>query len=699
MSVLSTPVSDPVDALLDEFRRLASRRDVGAGLQRIVGRIPVLLGIDRAVVYRFNAADKRLIVTHETSGATPSLLGSMHPIAQLPAFMVNALETGMQVAVEDFDRYPITESQRRALRFSNVRASVIVPLVSERKPAGLLVVDVYTTARKWDAKVQTALAKIARVIGAGISGSKRGLHISEGDPTLEIRGAQLNMLSNLAKTLADHRGAEAIIDSVSMQLAAVYGAGSAQVSIRAKSDRTVAESLETCETLVRDRGEGTRIVVPMVVDGDGVGALDISLQSPTLSADDAQFLEAVANMVGSAVITAERYERLRYEAITDGLTEIFNHRFAMEQYTALFAQARSSKNPLSLMMIDVDKMRDINNAYGHLVGDSVLRYVARELKASVESHEVAARYGGEEFLMVLPSTGVEEATMRARRLIERIAENTPDGVPASTISIGIAETPMHGSQADRLLEIADKALYVAKYGGRNRLHVANRNINAEWERLAQEAFFAVLTSKQFSTGPHAIEKAAERVAGSGGRNIDMALALAQAVDVRDKYTSGHSHAVANYAMKLGKLLAYGETELEELRLGALLHDVGKIGTPESILGKDGPLTDAEFDIMRKHPGDGARILSPIPQMRRVSTLVETHQESWDGSGYPLKLKGEAIPRLTRVISIADAYHAMVSTRPYRKGMTIEKACGILTNGGGKQWDPRFVERFVKMVTP
>jgi len=377
---------DPVDALLDEFKRLASRRDVGAGLQRVVGRIPVLLGIDRAVIYRYNAADKRLVVTHETSGATPSLLGSMHPLAQLPAFMINALETGMQVAVEDFDRYPITESQRRALRFSNVRASVIVPLVSERKPAGLLVVDVYANARTWDANVQTALAKIARVIGAGISGSKRGLHISEGDPTLEIRGAQLNMLSNLAKTLADHRGADAIIASVSMQLAAVYGAGSAQVSIRAKSDRTVAESLETRETLVRDRGEGTRIVVPMIVDGDGVGALDISLQSATLSADDAQSLEAVANMVGSAVITAERYERLRYEAITDGLTELYNHRFAMEQYTALFAQARSSKNPLSVMMIDVDKMRDINNAYGHLVGDSVLRYVARELKASVESH-------------------------------------------------------------------------------------------------------------------------------------------------------------------------------------------------------------------------------------------------------------------------------------------------------------------------
>ena len=698
MFVAPKVTADPVDTLIDEFKRLASRRDVGAGLQRIVGRLPVLLGIDRAVVYRFNAADKRLVITHETSGATPSLLGSIHPLAQLPAFLVNSLETGMQVAIEDYDRYPIAPSQRRALRFSNVKSSLIVPFSSERKPAGLLVVDVYNSARTWDAKVQTALQKIARVIGAGISGTKRGLHISEGDATLEIRGAQLNMLSNLAKTLADHRGADAIIDSVSMQLAGVYGAGSARVSIRSSHDRTIAESLETGETLVRDNGEGSRVVVPMIVNGDGVGALDISLAAPTLSADDAQFLEAVANMVASAVTTAERYERVRYEAITDGLTGIYNHRFAMEQYNALFAQARSSKNPLSLLMIDIDKIRDINNAYGHLVGDSVLRYVASELKASVESHEVAARYGGEEFIMVLPSTGVEEATSRARRLIERIAENTTDGVPACTISIGIAETPMHGTQADRLLEIADKALYVAKYGGRNRLHVANRNINSEWERLAQEAFFAVLTSKQFSTGPHAIEKAAERVAGSGGRNIDMALALAQAVDVRDKYTSGHSHAVANYALKLGKLLAYGDAELEELRLGALLHDVGKIGTPESILAKDGPLTDAEFDIMRKHPGDGARILSPIPQMRRVSALVETHQESWDGTGYPLKLKGEAIPRLTRIISIADAYHAMVSTRPYRKGMTIDKACGILTNGAGKQWDPRFVQGFVQMVS-
>jgi len=145
--------------------------------------------------------------------------------------------------------------------------------------------------------------------------------------------------------------------------------------------------------------------------------------------------------------------------------------------------------------------------------------------------------------------------------------------------------------------------------------------------------------------------------------------------------------------------ALSTAELEELRLGAMLHDVGKIGTPESILSKDGPLTDAEFDVMRKHPTDGARILSPIPQMRRISTLVETHQESWDGTGYPLKLKGEAIPRLTRIISIADAYHAMVSTRPYRKGMTVDQACGIITNGASKEWDPRFVQTFVKMVSP
>lgn len=173
MSVLSTPVTNPVDALLDEFKRLASRRDVAAGLPHVVGRLPVLLGIDRAVVYRYNAVNKRLVVTHETRGATPSLLGSMHPLAQLPACMVNALETGLQVAIEDFDRYPITESQPRALHFSNVRASVIVPFLSERKPAGLLVVDVYTTARPWDANVQTALAKVARVIGANGSDSRK----------------------------------------------------------------------------------------------------------------------------------------------------------------------------------------------------------------------------------------------------------------------------------------------------------------------------------------------------------------------------------------------------------------------------------------------------------------------------------------------------------------------------------------------
>lgn len=309
---------------------------------------------------------------------------------------------------------------------------------------------------------------------------------------------------------------------------------------------------------------------------------------------------------------------------------------------------------------------------------------------------MAARYGNDEFMVLMPDTTLEVAGRAARKLVERVSEDGPSDLPPTTISVGVASAPTHTSQPDVLLDIVEKAVYVAKYGGRNRVHVVNKNVNADWERLAMEALFAVVTSKQFSTGPKAVEKAAERLAQAGNRNLDMALALAQAVDVRDKYTSGHSHAVSNYSLKLARALFLSDAQLEEVRLGALLHDVGKIGTPEHILGKNGPLTDDEFTIMRNHPEDGARILAPIPSMRRVAAIVEAHQENWDGSGYPHKLSGEEIPRAARIVSIADAYHAMVSTRPYRKGMSVDKACGILTNGAGTQWDARLVETFVKL---
>ncbi|MBC5816432.1 MAG: diguanylate cyclase [Candidatus Eremiobacteraeota bacterium] len=697
MTVAATrALSTRVLEVLEELNVLLVSQDAGAALQFAVTRLPELLDADRAFVYQISKDRKRLIVTHESFGAEPSLLGLSQPIAQLPAITGQAVRTGKQVFIDNLALFPITDRQRRSLRFSKVVSTIMTPFGVERKFAGILAIDVFNRPRVWDKPALDGCARIAGRLGKTIGLSGRGAHLSSDSGVVETKSAQLTVLANLSQTFATAHEVQPVIDAVIDELGMLYGTGAITIYTSAEnSSREIKEAFSTGELLVRANNGTTRYVVPLGVDDEIIGALDLQAKSK-LSADDAQFLQTVARLSGSALAQAERLERLQSESTTDRLTGLSNYRSLMEQYGEVFAQAKASKRALAAMLVDVDGLRQVDSKLGYGIGDDVLEYVARQIKATIPPDALAARYGNDEFMVLLPDTTVEMATRTAKRLIERISEDSPSDLPPTTVSIGIANAPTHTSQADTLLDLAEKALYVAKYGGRNRVHVVSKNVNAEWEKLAMEALFAVLTAKQFSTGPQAVEKAAERLAQSGNRNLDMALALAQAVDVRDKYTSGHSHAVSNYSLKLAKALFFGEAQLEEVRLGALLHDVGKIGTPEHILGKNGPLTDEEFAIMRNHPEDGARILAPIPSMRRVSSIVEAHQENWDGSGYPFKLSGEEIPRAARIVSIADAYHAMVSTRPYRKGMSVDKACGILTNGAGKQWDARLVETFVKL---
>ncbi|MDP9018382.1 MAG: diguanylate cyclase [Candidatus Eremiobacteraeota bacterium] len=691
-------LSSAIAEFLEEFNAMAGSQDAGAALQFAVTRLPELFGANRAFVYQITKDRKRLVVTHESAGAEPSLLGLSQPIAQLPAVTGQAVRTGKQVFIDDLVHFPITDRQRRSLRFSNVVSTVMTPFGVERRFAGILAVDVFDRTYVWDKASLDACARIAGRIGRSIGLSSRGSHLSSNEsPTIETKSAQLNVLANLSHSFANVREVQPVIDAVIDELGMLYGTDA--ITIYTSPDNSnpeIREAFSTGELLVRSTNGTTRYVVPLGVDDEVIGAIDLKAPSQ-LSADDARFLQTVARLSGSALAQAERMERILSESTTDRLTGLFNYRYFMEHYGDIFAQAKSSKRALSALLIDADGLRQVDSKLGYGIGDNVLTYIARQIKRMLPQGGIASRFGNDEFMVLLPDTTLELAARTAKALVERISEESPPDLPPTTVSIGVATAPTHTSQPDVLLELVEKAVYVAKYGGRNRVHVVSKSVNADWERLAMEALFAVITSKQFSSGPQAVEKAAERLAQAGTRNLDMALALAQAVDVRDKYTSGHSHAVSNYSLKLARGLFYGDAQLEEVRLGALLHDVGKIGTPEHILGKNGPLTDEEFAIMRNHPEDGARILAPIPSMRRVSTIVEAHQESWDGTGYPHKLAGEEIPRAARIVSIADAYHAMVSTRSYRKGMSVDKACGILTGGAGKQWDPRLIETFVKLI--
>jgi putative nucleotidyltransferase with HDIG domain len=248
-----------------------------------------------------------------------------------------------------------------------------------------------------------------------------------------------------------------------------------------------------------------------------------------------------------------------------------------------------------------------------------------------------------------------------------------------------------------------------------------------------EAYLGVTLKRLFSTGPEAFEEiyqrldnfsqsltpgAADAAAAGAEHNgdagpqgleslppavLDTVTSLALAIDAKDHYTQGHSLKVAAYAVLLCEAMGMGDIETEEVRLGALLHDIGKVGIPENILNKNGPLNPEEWDTMKQHVTFGAKILEPLRAISRIRKIVGHHHEYFDGSGYPDGVKGSEIPLGSRIVSIADAYDTITSDRTYKKGRAPEEAMAELERCAGSQFDAElvhlFVERLRKLPNP
>ena len=172
---------------------------------------------------------------------------------------------------------------------------------------------------------------------------------------------------------------------------------------------------------------------------------------------------------------------------------------------------------------------------------------------------------------------------------------------------------------------------------------------------------------------------------------------ARALDLRDRETEGHSRRVTEMTYALCQALGFTSDQLVNVRRGALLHDIGKMGIPDAMLLKPGQLTDDEWTLMKKHPEYAANLLTPIAFLHPALEIPQHHHEKWDGSGYPLGLKGNAIPLAARAFAVVDVYDALMSDRPYRKAWTKEKTVDHIRNGSGLHFDPEIVEVFIQML--
>jgi diguanylate cyclase (GGDEF)-like protein/putative nucleotidyltransferase with HDIG domain len=356
-----------------------------------------------------------------------------------------------------------------------------------------------------------------------------------------------------------------------------------------------------------------------------------------------------------------RVESLEAQAVLDDLTGLRNQRALWRELTRRGA-ASSAESPLSVVMLDFDMFKEVNERYGHEVGDAVLRRAATVLRESAPSPRLAFRYGGEEFVLVVPGDE-EDGRMLAEEV--RLQVSQLNGrLPAVTISCGVAQfdRPVEPWLA---LDRADAALRAAKRSGRNRVVVSGRS--------------------QPTGNPYLVEELEHETA----RRAALALAMAT-LEVRDRQTADHSDDVLTLCESIGRRLGLAVSDLEQLVAGAQLHDVGKVAVPLEILNKPGPLNQTEWAVIREHTVIGERILRSVPEMAEVATIVRHSHEHWDGTGYPDGLKGEQIPLASRIILCADAFHAIRSDRPYRGGRPADEAIAELRACAGTQLDPDVV---------
>ncbi len=389
--------------------------------------------------------------------------------------------------------------------------------------------------------------------------------------------------------------------------------------------------------------------VPLKIEGRNIGAMVVqSYTNPNLySESDIKLMEFVSSQVATAIERKSSEEKIKHLSFHDALTGLYNRAYFEEE---LERYNFPRYYPLSIVMLDVNGLKVINDTFGHQEGDKLLQHLSQTLTSVSRQGDILARIGGDEFAILLPSTTSEETHEFCERIKKACQQDNIKPIYLR-LNISLGHTTQEGEYKDinSLLRAADRNMYQDKlFNGKSR------------EKHFLEAFRIILAE-------------------------------------RDPHTSDHAQRIQELALSLGKRVGLSEYQLGNLKLLALLHDMGKIGIPDSILFKTYILTPSEWEKMREHSRIGYRMAKNIPDFAPIAQEILYHHEHWDGNGYPDGLKGEDIPLLSRIISIIDAYDVMQSRRPYKGAISKTKALKEIKRCAGTQLDPQLVEIFLKIV--
>jgi diguanylate cyclase (GGDEF)-like protein len=366
-------------------------------------------------------------------------------------------------------------------------------------------------------------------------------------------------------------------------------------------------------------------------------------------------------------------QKLQKLATTDPLTDLPNQRAMIAALDHELERGRRYGRTFAVLFVDLDQFKKVNDLYGHMAGDAVLKDVAEEMRQALRSADTLGRWGGEEFIVILPEADSAAALRAAERIREAVAARTfGEGKSRLTASIGAASYPDDGANRNSLINAADRAMYAAKNLGRNQGRAANDPLAApiltDGEVVLEDAALA-----------HTIEGLSAMIAG------------------RAHYTSGHISTVADLATRLALAMGVDSSEVTNVKLAARLHDIGKVAVPDAVLLKPSRLNDDEWMLMRRHPIVGADVVERIHGLGHLAPIIRSHHERWDGVGYPDGLAAEEIPLGARILAVADAYDAMTEGRVYQEAREPEWAMNELRRCAGSQFDPAVVEAMERVL--
>ncbi len=385
-------------------------------------------------------------------------------------------------------------------------------------------------------------------------------------------------------------------------------------------------------------------------------------------------------------------KRLNQLALRDMHTGLYNHRYLAEIIDAEFYRAKKYNTPLSIVMVDVDYFKSINETYGHQFGDLVLKQLAQQLRKTIRQYDIIIRYGGEEFIIISPGTDRNQTLILAQRILDTVSiYNFGSDKNAVKLKITLAAVSYPEDKianAMDLIKVAEQILAKAKEEGGNRVCSSmdkTKGIKG-LEQLVKGKSVNILKDRLDKLNKQANQSLIESI-----------FAFAKTIELKDHYTGEHVEKTVKYATDIAQALGLSKAEIEMVRQAAMLHDLGKIGISDKILTKNGTLTAKELEKIRKHPKIAADILRPIHVLSAIIPFILYHHERWDGKGYPNGLKGEDIPLGARIVAIADVYQALISNRPYRKALSKTDAVKIIKDGSGTQFDPQIVNIFLGIL--